>query len=347
MIYIIRNNQQFGPYDEPTLVSYVNNGQILLCDKAQDTTTNEINSVKVLLRKKGFKTKVQHAGNLSKQLRNIGFELIIPKSSFVNRQWISDKKLLSLGVIGLYPLLLQFVPFAGIPFVLHYLIALYFSLVWGIIFYYFFKTPQVSPKTTILCFFLTQALVFIVWDLFGISKYIPMYHLLESPYPFKILGYTFGVGLMEELVKLLPLIYICQKAKEPIIPQTLVFYGLMSGIAFGVYEGVQYQLENNVEFDYSMSYFLNIARMTSLPFLHAVWCGIAGYFISFAHLYPKYRISLFFLAWGIPMVLHGIYDSFCDTQLCFFISVPVMIISVILLMTYLKQGINYQSKLRN
>ncbi len=36
MIYVIRNNQQFGPYDESTLVSYVNNGQILLCDKAQD-----------------------------------------------------------------------------------------------------------------------------------------------------------------------------------------------------------------------------------------------------------------------------------------------------------------------
>ena len=26
----------------------------------------------------------------------------------------------------------------------------------------------------------------------------------------------------------------------PLIPQTLVFYGLMSGIAFGVFEGVQY-----------------------------------------------------------------------------------------------------------
>ena len=62
---------------------------------------------------------------------------------------------------------------------------------------------------------------------------------------------------------------------------------------------------------------------------------------------PKYRISLCFLALVIPMVLHGVYDSFCESSLCFFISVPVMIISVILLMTYLKQGVNYQSKLRN
>lgn len=347
MIYVIRNNQQFGPYDESTLVSYVNNGQILLCDKAQDASTTEVSSVKILLAKKGYKTKVQHAGNITKQLKNIGTELIIPKSSFANKKWISDKKLLSLGIIGLYPLLLQFVPFAGIPLVLHYLIALYFSIVWGVIFYYFFKTPQVSPKTTVLCFFLTQALVFIAWDLLGVPTLNPMYYLVESPMPFRILGFTFGVGFMEELVKLCPLLFLCYRAKGPIIPQTLVFYGLMSGIAFGVWEGIQYQLKTNIELDYSTSYFLNIARMTSLPFLHAVWCGIAGYFISFAQLYPKYRMSLYFLALVIPMVLHGLYDSFCDTHLCFFISVPIMVISVVSLMTYLKQGVNYQSKLRS
>ena len=72
MIYVIRNGQQFGPYDESTLVSYVNSGQILLCDNAMDASTKEVNSVKNLLKKKGYKTKVQHSGGLSKQLKNIG-----------------------------------------------------------------------------------------------------------------------------------------------------------------------------------------------------------------------------------------------------------------------------------
>ena len=35
-IYIIRNNQRFGPYDEQILLSYVNNGQVLKQDKAID-----------------------------------------------------------------------------------------------------------------------------------------------------------------------------------------------------------------------------------------------------------------------------------------------------------------------
>lgn len=33
-IYIIRNNQKFGPYTESALLSYVNNGQVLVQDKA-------------------------------------------------------------------------------------------------------------------------------------------------------------------------------------------------------------------------------------------------------------------------------------------------------------------------
>ncbi|KAB5078228.1 DUF4339 domain-containing protein, partial [Bacteroides thetaiotaomicron] len=35
MIYVKRNNQEFGPYDESTLLTYVNSGQILRSDSAR------------------------------------------------------------------------------------------------------------------------------------------------------------------------------------------------------------------------------------------------------------------------------------------------------------------------
>lgn len=110
MIYIIRNNQQFGPYDEPTLLSYVNSGHVLLGDKARDATSNEENTVKCLLKKAGYKPKVQHGGDLVSQLRKIGSKLIIPKSTFINKQWLSDKRLLMLALIGLFPSILMFLP---------------------------------------------------------------------------------------------------------------------------------------------------------------------------------------------------------------------------------------------
>jgi RsiW-degrading membrane proteinase PrsW (M82 family) len=115
----------------------------------------------------------------------------------------------------------------------------------------------------------------------------------------------------------------------------------MSGIAFGVFEGVQYQMVVNVKLDYANAFFMNVARLTSLPFLHAIWAGMAGYFIAFAKLYPKYRLSLYFLAIFIPAVIHGLYDTLGWT----IFGLLLMLISVVLLMGYLKQGVNYQSKL--
>lgn len=207
----------------------------------------------------------------------------------------------------------------------------------------FFKTNQVKLKTTLSVFFLTQLCVFIAWDLLGLPKVNPFYAFTDVAFPLNILGYVFGVGLTEEFGKIIPLLIILRKAKEPLIPQTMVFYGLMSGISFGVFEGVQYQMTVNAEQTYDVSFFLNIARLTSLPFLHACWCGIAGYFLSFAHLYPKYRRGLYVLAISIPAIVHGLYDSLANYWA---ISLVMVFLGLMLLMVYLKQSVDYQSKLR-
>src|SRR5574344_2608868 len=113
MVFVIRNNQQIGPYDKHTLLSYVNSGQILLCDKAKDANSTEETTVRILLKRNGFKAKVSHGGNLVAQLNKIGSELIIPKDSFQKTKWISDKPLLILAAIGLFPSVLSFMPIGG------------------------------------------------------------------------------------------------------------------------------------------------------------------------------------------------------------------------------------------
>lgn len=344
MVYILRNNKGYGPYDINVLLTYVNNGQILLHDRAKMGQFGNVTTVSKILKQAGLTPKVAHGGNLFVQLRKIGTELILPKDSFKERQWLSDKRLMVLALIGLSPMLLMVIPI-NMPFLVFYAVSLYFSCIWGLFFFYFFKTSQVSIKTTILVFLLTQLFVFIAWDFLGIVALNPFYLFCESPFPINFVGYTLGVGLTEELAKLLPLIVIYKKAKEPLIPLTMVYYGLMSGIAFGVYEGVQYQMGVNAQLDYTGAFFMNIARLTSLPFLHAIWCGIAGYFMSFAKLYPKYRVSLYFLAIFIPSILHGIYDVFCGVYII--VSVLIALVTVLLLVTYIKRSANYQSKLRN
>jgi RsiW-degrading membrane proteinase PrsW (M82 family) len=54
---------------------------------------------------------------------------------------------------------------------------------------------------------------------------------------------------------------------------------------------------------------LNLIRLTTLSFLHAIWTGIAGYFIGFARLYPERRTGLLMVAIGAPTLLHGCYDA--------------------------------------
>ena len=147
MVYVTRNNQDYGPYDENALLSYVNSGQILLHDKAKSVSTNEVNTVSHFLHKAGLKPKVQHLCDLFTQLLKIGTELIIPKDSFLNKQWLSEKRLLILAIVGLFPSVLMAIPMWD--FGVFYAIALYFSCICGLFFYFIFNTPQVSIMTTI------------------------------------------------------------------------------------------------------------------------------------------------------------------------------------------------------
>lgn len=341
--YILRNNAQYGPYDIGLLKQYVDDGKILLHDQAQDSYTGAVNTVGFFLKANHIKPKIKSRGSIVDQLKAIGSELILPIGLLKNWQWLSDKRLLMLALIGLGPSLIYTLPLGG--FLVFYAVALYFSAIWGLFFYYFFKTPQVKLKTTLSVFFLTQAFVFLVWDILGLPVLNPFYLLLDKGFILRLLGYIFGVGLTEEFVKLIPLLLIYRFAKEPLQPKTLVFYGLMSGIAFGVFEGVEYQMSVNIQYDYTSSFLMNIARLTCLPFLHAIWTGTAGYFIGFAKLYPLYRHALYFLAIAIPAVLHGLYDTFCGTNLGMYIALLITFFAVFLLTTYLKQAQGYQSKL--
>lgn len=84
-IHIIRNNQRYGPYDEKTLLAYVNQGQILIQDKAiKDGDTVE-QTVGFYLKTAGLKTEVANKGYIISQLKAIGSELIFPKTTMLSK----------------------------------------------------------------------------------------------------------------------------------------------------------------------------------------------------------------------------------------------------------------------
>ena len=336
---IERNNQTFGPYDLSAIQTYVYEGKILLQDKVVSSIGENI-SVRDVLKRNNLKYKIK-SGNIFSQIQSFGLNLLLPKDSISFKTLKEDSKLIIISLVGLAPAFL--IRITGATVITFYVIALYFSLIWGLFFYSVFKTNQVSIKKTVLIFFSVQILIFFSVFVLDINQFNPFYRLIEEGNSFfnQVIGFVFGVGIFEELVKLLPVYFFLKYSKEPLLPQTVVFYGLISGIGFGVFEGVIYQINVNSKLDYNTSFFMNIARLTSLPFLHAVWTGISSYFISFSFLYPIKRYSMWLLAIFIPALLHGLYDVFTWSLIGLFIAY----LGVALLIIYLKKAKDFQSKI--
>lgn len=340
MLIIIRNNHEYGPYEESDIARYVEEGRLLLNDRARDVESGVGGTVEELLSTHGIRPRVRNRGSLMQQLRYIGHAFIFPKDDMERHHLMEDKRLLILAIVGLSLSIIMLLPIGG--YLVFYAVSLYFATIWGLFFAYFFRTRQISKGKAVSTFFLTQLGVFIIFS--GLNELNFFYNFTSAPFPLSILGYILGIGLTEEFAKMIPLLVLERRAREPQLPQTMVFYGLMAGIAFGVFEGVQYQTSINIRADYTTAFVLNIARLTSLPFLHAVWAGICGYFVGMAGLYPQYRKSLYVLALAIPATLHGLYDLFAGGF--YLISLVIAFLSVFLLMAYLRRSSALREKLR-
>ena len=351
--YVFKEDELLGPFRINDIQSFVHSGLVLKRDLAfRSDTPNVEKKVGDILSEKGMSTKVEHRGNLFEQIRSIGSELILPHSVFSKEPWQKDSRLFILALVGLtLSIVLPFLSFVP-SFAVFYIVALYFSSIWGLFFHYLFKTSQVSIKLSIGLFFLCQLIVFIVWDLGGLPLLNPLYRLVDSDSPvLSAVSYVFGVGITEEFFKLVPVLCVLYFSKRVLRPQTIVYYGLISGIAFGVFEGVHYQMGENFQIfsdtslaeGYVITFVLNIARLTCIPFLHAIWCGIASYYSSFAYLYPRYRIALYTLALLVPATLHGLYDFTASKSSL--LTIPFVIVSVVLLMVYLSINYSFHSRL--
>ena len=110
MIYVIRNNQQYGPYDEQSLLSYVNSGQILLHDRAIAVGENNPQTVGYYLKRANLKVHRQDKGNIFSQIAAIGGELLFPRTTLFSKQFLSDQRFLILALVGLFPMLIMQIP---------------------------------------------------------------------------------------------------------------------------------------------------------------------------------------------------------------------------------------------
>lgn len=338
-IIIQRANQDFGPYPLAVVEKYLAQGSLLPHDLAREAGTPPTGSVPLsrLLARAGIKNPI--AGNplalALQNLKSFDLRLLFPWTTIRSLAWLNDKRLMYFAGVGLAPIVgLSIATWLTDSVSLAYwMIALYFSVLWAMFFYFLFRTPQVVARTCVISFSFTAVVsISVLLFLYRLPPWDQLMALTESRHLLaRFPGFVLGVGVPEELCKAAILFWLVRRPGFQLTPQTVVFYGMMSGLGFGIYEGVQYQTGFNRTAGVDTAYLLNIARLTSLPFLHAVWTGLAGYFIGFAALYPRKRYGLWIVAIAVPALFHGLYDTFNWGV----IGLSTAFLSVILLSTYL------------
>jgi len=164
----------------------------------------------------------------------------------------------------------------------------------------------------VLCAFLR---IFLFLYSIGFSYYSaldPHSGFIES-----FIGFTFGVGLCEELVKLIPVVWLMKKASkkgEILHLSGILLVGLASGVGFGVAEGIMYssQFYNGI---YGWDVYW--VRFVTCVALHSTWTGIVALILWPFHVEettkneeekPDTAFYMFILV-IFSAILHGLYDT--------------------------------------
>jgi RsiW-degrading membrane proteinase PrsW (M82 family) len=161
----------------------------------------------------------------------------------------------------------------------------------------------------------TFTLIFYILKFIGYS-----YRSALSPnsnFVLSFLGFTFGVGLCEELCKAMPLIWYYRHC-DSLSWRGACRWGLATGAGFGIAEGISYSADFYNGLSTADAY---IVRFVSCVGLHAVWSACVA--IS---LYKNQEQIQGDMRWhqmalpllrvlAVPMVLHGLYDTLLKMSL--------------------------------
>jgi len=157
-----------------------------------------------------------------------------------------------------------------------------------------------------------RGLLMIIWLILVALAF--SYSAAENPQNGLVLsfiGFTLGVGLLEELCKLLPLIWHFRRGGE-LDWRGACVWGLASGAGFGVSEGIMYSARY---YNGAATLEMYLVRFISCVALHAVWAGSAAILLyrRQGELQGELAKSDWVKALAPvligPMVLHGLYDT--------------------------------------
>ena len=292
-------------------------------------------------------------------------QLLKPLQEFIRFDWIKDWKIISIVLLGIFPLMSTTALLGDDDYKYKYwALALYFSVIWVFFFNGLVKPENATTRNMLVCFFGTGLIAIpVMLGFYEIDFFSDMAKKAGSEdFSERFIGFLLGVTILEEACKLAILVVIWKWMSDTEIPvRTFMFYGLMSGLGFGIYEGVMYQMErNNAIFDAidigksgatpeqlkeitQNIYITNVWRLTTLPFLHATWCAISGFFFGLSTKHG-YRGLLICCGLGVSSLLHAGHNSIGDA-LSGWGMVMIDALSVLAMLVYWRNQANIEESL--
>jgi len=127
------------------------------------------------------------------------------------------------------------------------------------------------------------------------------YQLAETNLPGLITYAILGIGLIEELAKMIPFVLIIIHLKSFNEPIDGIIYASFIALGFAAVENFQYlQYATNAE---------AWARGIAGPVIHIVFASIWGYYIGRAFLCKRSLVLPILLSLAGTSILHGVYDT--------------------------------------
>jgi RsiW-degrading membrane proteinase PrsW (M82 family) len=170
-----------------------------------------------------------------------------------------------------------------------------------------------------------------------------------------LLPWIYGVGFAEEVTKALPILVAALALrwiwKVTMDVRVWMFLGTIAGLAFGVRESVlytsSYLTQPMLGSGGAIPLILKFAQRVFVDgFQHAVWAGIAAFFIGMGVNYRRRRIPLILFGITLPAVLHGLNDW--STQLAsHWLWIVVEAVSLLLFIGYTMSAATIERQVRD
>ncbi len=169
------------------------------------------------------------------------------------------------------------------------------------------------------------------------------------------LGQALVIGVNEEFTKALPVLlaglFLLYYRKVKLDVRMWMFLGTVAGLTFGIAEqafytstdivGIHEAQSNNEAVTGALAF---AERIFVDGFQHAVWAGIAGFFIGMALNYGRRRVQLIILGVAVPAVLHALNDFLASSSV--WLVILIQAASLLLFLGYTLSAASIEQRVR-